>query len=347
MAENNKILIFGGAFNPPHKGHLQILQKAIDFIKPQQTLVCVDKISPWKESSQLVPYKYRVEMVNNLLIDNVSYVIYANRHNLVYTCDIVKEIKNENPNSELFFLVGQDQYELIKTWNNYDVINSLTTIVCYKRGNKIIKRIDEKHIILGAPEIVCSSSNLRNSVNEKDVGKANFDFIKSNHLYIQSKAKTYMTQRRYEHTLRVLETVTKIAQGNKFSDSDILRCQIAATLHDIAKKLDDHELRSIVSNDELSSFPTYHCAHGLAGARMAKKDFGIKDNIILDAIENHVIFKDINSDNKVAKALFLADKLEPARTEADIHNRQGLLNKAVVDYESTFQTVYKLNGAKY
>ena len=84
MSGLNKILVFGGAFNPPHVGHLQILQKAIDFIKPQQTLVCVDKISPWKDSSMLVPYSYRVNMVNNLFIDKIKYVVYVNKNNLIY-----------------------------------------------------------------------------------------------------------------------------------------------------------------------------------------------------------------------------------------------------------------------
>ncbi|MCQ3908087.1 MAG: bis(5'-nucleosyl)-tetraphosphatase (symmetrical) YqeK [Mycoplasmoidaceae bacterium] len=156
-----------------------------------------------------------------------------------------------------------------------------------------------------------------------------------------------MTQRRYEHTIRVLDTVTKIAIGNNFADEDILKCQTAALLHDIAKRCNDQELRTIISNDELDSFPTYHCAHGLAGARMAQKDFGIKDPMVLDAIENHVIFKDVNSDNKIAKALFLADKLEPARTEADIPNREKLFEKAKNNYEEAFQLVYKLNGEKY
>ncbi|MCQ3914926.1 MAG: hypothetical protein MJ201_04155 [Mycoplasmoidaceae bacterium] len=63
----------------------------------------------------MVPYSFRVEMVNNLLIDQVKYTVYPNKNNLVYTCDIVKEIHEQNPEDELFFLVGQDQYELITT----------------------------------------------------------------------------------------------------------------------------------------------------------------------------------------------------------------------------------------
>ncbi|MBQ0045400.1 MAG: bis(5'-nucleosyl)-tetraphosphatase (symmetrical) YqeK [Mycoplasma sp.] len=343
----NKILIFGGAFNPPHIGHLQILQKAISFIRPQKTIICVDKISPWKSSSQLAPYSYRLTMVNNLLKDNVTYDVYPNKNNLIYTCDIIKEIRMNNPDAELFFLVGQDQYELITTWNNYDLINSLCTIVCYKRGHKQIKRINDKHIILAGQEIQCSSSDLRNEIKVEDVGEQNFDYIQTHGLYLQTRVQSYMTQRRFEHTLRVLDTITKIASSNDFSDEEILKCQTAALLHDIAKQYTDQQLRAIISNDELAKFPTYHCAHGLAGARLAQKDFKINDPLILDAIENHVIFKDLNSTNKIAKALFLADKLEPARTEADIHNRAKLFESAKQDLDSTFKVVYKLNGEKY
>lgn len=347
MEAMNKILIFGGAFNPPHIGHLHILQKAIEFVSPQKTLICVDKISPWKHSSVLAPYSYRVTMVNNLMANNVNYEIYPNKNCLTYTCDIIREIASQNEEAELFFLVGQDQYELITTWNNYDEINKLCTIICYKRGGKPISRIDDKHIILPNAEFKCSSSDLRVTLNKDEVGEKNFNYIRETGLYIQTRVTPYMTERRYQHTLRVLDTIIKIAQGNKFTDDDILRCQTAALLHDVAKKMDDYELRSIVSNDELAKFPTYHCAHGLAGARIAAKDFGITDKVVLDAIENHVIFKDIHSDNKVAKALFLADKLEPARTEADIPNRKKLLEHAILNLEDAFQTVYKLNGAKY
>lgn len=347
MADLGKILIFGGAFNPPHIGHLHILLKAIDFIKPHKTIVCIDKVSPWKHAGELAPYSFREEMVNNLFSANAEYEVYANKHNLTYTCDIIKELASTYPDSELFFLVGQDQYELITTWNNYPEINSLCTIVCYKRGDKPIKRINDKHIILPDAQIKCSSSDIRANLTPEAIGQKNFDYIRNHGLYTQYKVRSYMSERRYEHTLRVVDTITKIAMANHFSDEEILKCQTAALLHDIAKRMDDQELRTIISNDELSQFPTYHCAHGLAGSRLAKKDFGINDEQVLDAIENHVIFKDVNSTNKIAKALFLADKLEPARTAADIAHRQELFNQALEDYDKTFKKVYKLNGEKY
>ncbi len=342
-----KILIFGGAFNPPHMGHLHILNSAIDYIKPDDVIICVDKISPWKHQQDLVPYSYRVQMVMNLFGKTFPYIIYDNINNHTYTCDIIKEIARTNKDAQLFFLVGQDQYELITTWNHYDVINSLSTIVCYKRGNKPIKRIFSKHIILNATKVDYDSTSNRLKPSIKDLGKENYDFIKKNHLYLQDKVKPYMSPRRYQHTLRVLETITKIAVGNKFSDEDILRCQTAALLHDIAKQYSEEQTKTILTDYELKQFPTIHCAHGLAGVKIAKADFDIYDPIILDAINNHVIFQDKSSTNKVAKALFCADKLEPARTVEDIPDRQKHLDKCIKNLDSEFKIVYNLNKEKY
>ena len=141
MKSINKILIFGGAFNPPHMGHLHILKKAINFINPDLTLVTIDKISPWKKMGDIIPFTYRLNMVNNLFNNEIDYKIYENKNNLIYSIDIIKDIHKKYKNAQLFFLIGQDQYELITTWNGYESINKLCTLVCYKRGKKLIKKI--------------------------------------------------------------------------------------------------------------------------------------------------------------------------------------------------------------
>lgn len=345
--KNQKILIFGGSFNPPHFGHLHILKRANDYIKADKIIICVDKIPPWKKQQDLAPYKYRVQMVDNLMLDEITYSIYDNINNHTYTCDIITDISKQYPEADLYFLVGQDQYELITTWNNYDVINDLSTIVCYRRGDKPISRIDDKHIILTDHRFDCDSTSNRIKPSSHDIGDDNVAFIKKHHLYLQDKVKPYMSERRYMHTLRVLETIVQIAIGNKFSDEDILRCQIAALLHDIAKQYSEEQLKTILTDEEIKQFPTVHCAHGLAGKRLARADFDIHDSIILDAIENHVIFKDINTKNKVAKALFCADKLEPARTEQDISDRKQHLDNCIKDLDKEFKVVYQLNKEKY
>lgn len=79
--------------------------------------------------------------------------------------------------------------------------------------------------------------------------------------------------------------------------------------------------------------------------KIAKSQYSINDHIILKAIANHVICKD---NNKITKALFCADKLEPARKKKDILHRRQLYNECINNnLDKVFKKVLKLNGEKY
>ena len=59
------------------------------------------------------------------------------------------------------------------------------------------------------------------------LGKTNIDYIKNNHLYLEHVIKNKLPLSRYLHTLRVLDTATKIGYGNNFNDKEIFQLQIA------------------------------------------------------------------------------------------------------------------------
>ena len=166
------------------------------------------------------------------------------------------------------------------------LLNKIATIVCYKRSSQKVNCLEKKHLIINDKIYKCCSTKLRSKPNVKQLGITNYQYIKNNKLYLQYQIKKYMSEYRYQHTLRVLDTITKIAIYNHFNDKDIWRCQIAGILHDIAKELSISRLKYLVSNKELAIFPSIHCAHGLAGAKIAKQKFKINDLKILDAINN-------------------------------------------------------------
>lgn len=45
-----KILLFGGTFDPPHIGHLALLQNAIEAVQPDLALVMPAGVPPHKEA---------------------------------------------------------------------------------------------------------------------------------------------------------------------------------------------------------------------------------------------------------------------------------------------------------
>ncbi|MBQ6970499.1 bis(5'-nucleosyl)-tetraphosphatase (symmetrical) YqeK [bacterium] len=347
-SETKNILIYSGAFNPPHVGHLKIVLNTINALHfDGEIIINIDKHSPWKKDGDLVPYSYRKNMLINLFGKTFNYSIYENKKNLVYARDIIEDIKNKYPIANLYYLVGEDQYKLIEKWEDYLTFNNFVIIVCHCRSNhKKIKQIDPKHEIVYDQYIPCDSATIKKTLAVKYLGNKNLDYIKKNHLYLQYKIADMLTEHRYQHTLRVLDTITTIAYANLFSEQDILRAQIAAILHDIAKSWEHEQYLKLFSPSFLKIFPSFHCAHGHAAAEIAKTKFKITDNIILDALRNHVIYKD-NSNNKIAKALYCADKLEPARLPTDITNREELLEECCKNLNKGFASVLRANTEKY
>ncbi len=133
-----------------------------------------------------------------------------------------------------------------------------------------------------------------------------------------------MDETRYIHSLGVADEAVRLAE-RLGADTD--KARIAGLLHDITKTLKAEEhlqlcekfgiIYNYVENSEKKLL------HALTGAALAKADFGIEDEEILDAIRCHTTAKP--SMSKIALALYLADYTEPNR------NYEGVdeLRKAV------------------
>ena len=56
-----KILVFGGSFDPVHKGHVAMLKKALEHLKPDVAHIVPAYQSPFKAKSP-TPFKLRMQM---------------------------------------------------------------------------------------------------------------------------------------------------------------------------------------------------------------------------------------------------------------------------------------------
>lgn len=319
MKKQQTILFFCAKFNPPTHSHISLIKKTIKKIKPDKIFIAIIKCEIKNNCEVFPPFFYHKQMIKNLFTENKIKVDLCD-----FLENFVKYI-NDYVNDNVYLLIDNDKYkQLLKKWKIAKFKKFIKTILC-----------------------CCKEKSKKNftNFNKKIFGKMNVNYIKKNHLYLEYAITNKLPKPRYLHTLRVLNTATEIGYGNNFNDKEILQLQIAATLHDIGKTYSDNQISKILSKKQLKHFPTIHCAHGLIGAKIAKKQYKINDEIILKAIANHVI---CNDDNKVTKALFCADKLEPARTKKDIPNRSQLLHKCISnDLNNIFQKVLKLNKEKY
>jgi predicted HD superfamily hydrolase involved in NAD metabolism len=120
-----------------------------------------------------------------------------------------------------------------------------------------------------------------------------------------------MPQKRFEHVLRVAETATTLAIRYRISKT---KAELAALFHDIAKYMDRELLQSIILTEELDNrLLLFHHElwHGPVGAIIARDEFGVSDEDILNAIRYHTTGRAKMS--SLEKLIYVSDMIEPGR----------------------------------
>ncbi|MBF0714123.1 bis(5'-nucleosyl)-tetraphosphatase (symmetrical) YqeK [Gemella sp. GH3] len=128
---------------------------------------------------------------------------------------------------------------------------------------------------------------------------------------IQEKVKQILPTKRYEHTLRVVDTAVKLAE--KYN-ANVEKARLAALLHDVCKPMDEVEMKKYVIKYNLDikllDYPT-EVLHGPVAGVYIEKEFGIADEEIKLAVANHTFGR--TNMSLLEKIIFLADYIEPAR----------------------------------
>jgi predicted HD superfamily hydrolase involved in NAD metabolism len=132
---------------------------------------------------------------------------------------------------------------------------------------------------------------------------------------IKKDLKEILSERRYIHSLGVMEMAGKLA---KIHNEDIETTKIAGLLHDIAKEMPKEEMLKYVkeNNIETDKIERINTAilHGKIGADIARKRYGVSKQI-QDAIKYHTTTSP--EMDTLAKIVYVADKTEMNRKSED------------------------------
>ena len=132
---------------------------------------------------------------------------------------------------------------------------------------------------------------------------------------IRKDVESRLDPKRYEHTLGVEYTAAALAMRY---DLDMEKARFAGLLHDVAKCMPDEKKLSYCKKHdiEISEYEQQNPSllHAKIGAYIAKDEFNIEDEDILNAILNHTTGRPEMSD--LEKIIFIADYIEPGRRTA-------------------------------
>jgi len=139
--------------------------------------------------------------------------------------------------------------------------------------------------------------------------------------------KSQMPAKRWEHTLGVMETSVILARRY---GCDPEKAYTAAILHDVCKFWPVQEQAKVIRENNLpQDLLDYdkELWHAHAGAFIAKRDYGIGDEEILDAIRYHTSGRQGMS--LLEKVVCLADYIEPGRDFPGVHNIREIAEHSV------------------
>jgi nicotinate-nucleotide adenylyltransferase len=190
MDKENRILLFGGTFNPIHNGHLIMAQEAVETLLFNQVIFIPSAIPPHKDDVLSVYHRLKMtrlacDEVNHFKVSDVE----EKREGPSFTYDTVMHFKEKYPNSEIYWLIGGDTIPELKTWYKIEeLINECKFVIAernpyklYKSGNKDLFNflVEETkpflefdymdHFIPLVNSVIdISSTDIRNKVSQND-----------------------------------------------------------------------------------------------------------------------------------------------------------------------------------
>lgn len=196
-----KIGILGGTLDPIHNGHMSMAKCAREQLSLDKIIIMPTPNPPHKNAKNISDANIRLFMVK-IAIENIDYLEYSDfemkREGIIYTSDTLELFIKENPDSEIFFIMGADSLLAIETWHKPEKIFEQCKVVVVDRDNsdeKINKQIsylqdkyDAQIIYLNMPMVDISSTNIKERIKNNEpinnlVPKKVEEYILQNKLY--------------------------------------------------------------------------------------------------------------------------------------------------------------------
>ena len=166
-----KIGIYGGTFDPIHHGHLILSRQACEELELDQLLFVPAALSPFKEHSPHASGELRLSMLRAAIAGQEDFIAddcELKRPPPSYSIDTVLQIREREPDAELFWLIGADNAKDLPKWRRFDELNRLVRFVILDRGRAKrtpqVYPVVQRNIDIAATEIrnrVASGRSIR------------------------------------------------------------------------------------------------------------------------------------------------------------------------------------------
>ena len=132
-----RLAIFGGTFDPIHKGHLAIARKAARHFRLDRVLFVPAYHPPHKAGVTNATYDDRVRMAELACGGRAGFEVSRLEEGTErsYSIDTIERVARMAPEDELCFLIGADAFGEVRTWRRWrDVARAVRFLVVSRPG---------------------------------------------------------------------------------------------------------------------------------------------------------------------------------------------------------------------
>lgn len=315
-----KVLVFGGSFDPVHKGHVSLFRRAMKVIAPDVAHIVPAYHSPFKAKSP-TPFRLRMKMLKQAFAGFSGNIVFDDyelkQGGKTYTYQLVQYLKKRYDHPEIYLLVGTDCLNDLHNWKNPEYIFKNAVVVAGKRKGYNENPAAFKHLFLPGFFPKLSSSRVRAHILAcgdipDTVPPQIAPTIRENKLYglaVHDWLKAHLKTNRYLHSKNVAEMAAALSD---IYDVNVESAVKAGILHDAGKGFSgpelirfcqEHKIKVPFFEDICRMEPSL--LHGYVSAWLAQHVFDVHNKDIVAAIAEHTLGSLHMS--TLSKILFVAD----------------------------------------
>ena len=323
-----KMGVLGGTFDPIHEGHIALAKEALRHGGLDGVIFLPMAHPAHREADASADD--RMNMCA-LAIEGYARFFLSKagaKPEIAYTADTLTPLKKEFPNTSFTLILGADKLPSLPYWKEKEKLFSHCDFLVFPRSGVNTDEALEKARQTGAKidlmpafSTPYSATMIRSHTAQYQdapgLNKKVLCYMAEHGLYQQDfipRLKTMMSPKRFQHTLGVRKEAVRLASLHGLP---IQRCALAALLHDCAKGMNLKDMVRVARENQLTDSEAVLSSgallHAPVGAYLAKKEFHIQDEEVLNSIRSHTVGR--VGMTKMEMCIFVADATEEGRED--------------------------------
>lgn len=167
-----RIGLFGGMFDPVHLGHLHLAEKVADALSLDRVIFIPANVPPHKKNGCYVDGKHRLAMLELAIKRDARFEVSdyeITKEGTSYSYITVEHFAKVFPEDKLFFLIGDEAYNLLHTWKSPERIRAAADFVVVTREGTP-PPADALYVEI--PKVQISSTQVRDAIRSGNFPEA-------------------------------------------------------------------------------------------------------------------------------------------------------------------------------